>query len=106
MDDELIQLCGLAVRDACQRMAPQHLLLRGVPGLLYDLMSAVGPAADDIIAASRRRLVARLRAGDAGGAAREMEQHLGGLVWLRRLSQDGAAQDGAAPDGAARDIAV
>ena len=137
MDDELIQVCGLAVRGACQRMAPHHLkalhdsveqvcclpagfawdrkvtahaefvnlladaagdpmlalLLRGVPGRLYDLMSAVGPAADDIIAASRRRLVARLRAGDADGAAHEMEEHLGGLIWVRRLSQGGAATD-------------
>ena len=135
MEDELIQLCGLAIRDVCQQMTAQHLkalrdsveqacslpagfawdrkitahaefvnlladaatdpilalILRGVPGQLYDLMSAVGPAADGIIAASRRRLMAQLRAGHADEAAREMEQHLGGLVWLRRSSQDGAA---------------
>jgi DNA-binding GntR family transcriptional regulator len=137
MDDELIQVCALAVWDACQRMAPHHLkalddsveqacclpagfgwdrkvtahaefvnllsdaaddpvlalVLRGIPGQLYDLMSAVGPAADGIIAASRRRVMARLRAGDADGAAREMEQHLRGLLWLRRMSQSGAASD-------------
>jgi DNA-binding GntR family transcriptional regulator len=137
MDDELIQVCALAVRDACQRMTPLYLkalddsveqacclpagfawdrkvtahaelvnlladatgdpvlalILRAVPGQLYDLMSAVGPAADSIIAASRRRLMARLRAGDADGAAREMEQHLGGLLWLRRPPEDDAASD-------------
>ena len=135
MKDELIQVCGLAVWDACQAMTPQRLkalhdnveqacclppglawdrkvtahaefvnlladvagdpiltlLLRGVPGQLHDLMSAAGPGADGIIAASRRRLLARLRAGDAAGAAREMEQHLAGLVWLRRLSQNGVS---------------
>jgi hypothetical protein len=39
------------------------------------------PAADDIIASSRRRLLALIRARDADGAGREMEQHLEGLSW-------------------------
>jgi hypothetical protein len=26
-----------------------------------------------------------MRTGDGDGAAREMEQHLGGLLWMRRL---------------------
>jgi DNA-binding GntR family transcriptional regulator len=39
-----------------------------------------GPAADDIIASSRRRLLALIRARDADGAGREMEQHLEGPV--------------------------
>ena len=60
-------------------------LVRDVPGQLYDLMVAVGPAAGGIVAGSRRRLLALLRAGDVGGAAREMEQHLGGLLWMRRV---------------------
>jgi hypothetical protein len=60
-------------------------LVRDVPGQLYDLMVAIGPAASGIIAGSRRRLLALLQAGDADGAAREMEQHLGGLLWMRRV---------------------
>src|ERR1700761_2943605 len=62
------------------------LLLRDVPGQLHDLMMAVGPAASGITAGSRHRLLALLQAGDADGAAREMEQHLGVLLWMRRLS--------------------
>jgi DNA-binding GntR family transcriptional regulator len=62
-------------------------LVRDVPGQLHDLMVAVGPAASGIIAGSRRRLLEQLRAGDADGAAREMEQHLGGLLWMRRVSR-------------------
>jgi GntR family transcriptional regulator, transcriptional repressor for pyruvate dehydrogenase complex len=62
------------------------LLLRDVPGQLHDLMMAVGPAASGITAGSRHRLLALFQAGDADGAAREMEQHLGALLWMRRLS--------------------
>jgi hypothetical protein len=62
-------------------------LVRDVPGQLHDLMVAVGPAASGIIAGSRRRLLTLNRAGDANGAAREMEQHLGGLLWMRRVSR-------------------
>ena len=63
------------------------LLVRDVPGQLHDLMVTVGPAAAGIIAGSRRRLLALLQAGDADGAAREMEQHLGGLLWMRHVSR-------------------
>jgi DNA-binding GntR family transcriptional regulator len=131
MDDELIRVCALAARAACQRMTPRYLkalldsveqacclssrfdwdrkaaahaeivnllagaagdpslagLARDVPGQLYDLLVAVGPAASGIIAGSRRRLLAQFRAGDADGAAREMEQHLGCLLWMRRVSR-------------------
>jgi GntR family transcriptional regulator, transcriptional repressor for pyruvate dehydrogenase complex len=62
------------------------LLLRDIPGQLHGLMMAVGPAAGGITAGSRRRLLALLQAGDADGAAREMEQHLRVLLWMRRLS--------------------
>ena len=55
------------------------LLVRNLPGHLYELIATAGPAADDIIAGSRRRLLALIRAGDADGAGREMEQHLEGL---------------------------
>jgi DNA-binding GntR family transcriptional regulator len=66
------------------------LLVRDVPGQLHDLMVTIGPAASGIIASSRHRLLARFRAGDAEGAASEMEQHLGGLFWMRRVSYDSA----------------
>jgi GntR family transcriptional regulator, transcriptional repressor for pyruvate dehydrogenase complex len=131
MDDELIRVCALATRVACQRMSPAHLkalrdsveqacclptrtawdrkvtahaevvnlladatadpvvtlLVRNIPGELYDLMSTVGPAASGIVASSRRRLVALITAGDAHGAAREMEQHLKGLLWMQGLAR-------------------
>jgi DNA-binding FadR family transcriptional regulator len=57
------------------------LLVRDLPGHLYELIVTVGSAADDIIAGSRRRLLALIRARDADGAGREMEQHLQGLSW-------------------------
>jgi DNA-binding FadR family transcriptional regulator len=44
-------------------------------------MVTAGPAADDIIAGSRRRLLALIQARDADGAEREMEHHLEGLSW-------------------------
>lgn len=137
MDDELILVCALATRIACQRMTPPHLkalrdsveqarcmpaeagwdrkatahaeiinllaeaaadpilalLVRNVPGALHDLMITVGPAASGIIASSRRRLLALITAGDAEGAASEMEQHLNGLRWMRRLGRGSVQGD-------------
>ena len=58
------------------------LLARNLPGHLYDLMVTAGPAADAIIADSHRRLLALVRARDADGAGREMEQHVEGLSWM------------------------
>jgi DNA-binding GntR family transcriptional regulator len=77
------------------------LLLRDVPGQLHDLMVAVGPTASGITAGSRRRLLALIRAGDADGAAREMEEHLGGLLWMRHVSRRPAPRPVARP-GAVR----
>jgi DNA-binding GntR family transcriptional regulator len=137
MDDELIGVCALATRIACQRMTSPHLkalrdsieqarclpaktawgrkvtahaeivnlladaaadpalavLIRNVPGELYDLMITVGPGISGIIASSRRRLLKLITAGDAEGAAREMEQHLQGLLWMRRLCHRSAQTD-------------
>lgn len=76
------------------------LLLRDVPGQLHDLMVEVGPAASGITAGSRRRLLALIRAGDADGAAGEMEQHIGGLLWIRRVSRRPA------PNTVQSDIAI
>ncbi len=139
MDDELIRVCALATRVACQRMTPLHmkalrdsveqacclpartawdrkvtahaeianlladaaadpilaLLVRNVPGELYGLMMTVGPAASGIVAGSRRRLLALITAGDADGAACEMEQHIKGLRWMRWLAR-GSVQSGIA----------
>jgi GntR family transcriptional regulator, transcriptional repressor for pyruvate dehydrogenase complex len=138
MDDELIQVCALAARIACERMTPRYLKalrdsveqacglprgicwdrkatahseiinlladatadpilalrVREVPGYLHELIVSVGPAADGIIAGSRGRLLALIREGDADGAEREMEQHLGCLAWMRRLSLAAAGAPG------------
>jgi DNA-binding FadR family transcriptional regulator len=43
--------------------------------------------ADGIILNSRRRLLSCLSAGDADGAAREMERHLSGLCFMSRVAE-------------------
>jgi hypothetical protein len=45
------------------------------------------PAADGMIASSRRRLLAHLSAGQADGAALEMEAHLRVLHFMWRLAR-------------------
>jgi DNA-binding FadR family transcriptional regulator len=50
-------------------------------------MVTVGPVADGIVLGSRRRLLELIRAGDAEGAAAEMEQHLRRLHFMWRLSR-------------------
>jgi GntR family transcriptional regulator, transcriptional repressor for pyruvate dehydrogenase complex len=62
-------------------------LLNQVVGAMHDLMITVGPAADGIILSSRRRLLEAIRAGDADGAAAEMEHHLRRLHFMWRLSR-------------------
>lgn len=93
LGDSVEQVCGLPAVFAWDRKATAHaeivnllvdasadpilaLLARNASGYLFDLMVTVGPAADDIIAGSRRRLLALVRARDADGAGREMERHL------------------------------
>ena len=63
------------------------LLLNQAVGAIHDLMLTVGPAADGIVLSSRRRLLDLIRAGDADGAAAEMEQHLRRLHFMWRLSR-------------------
>ena len=60
--------------------------LTGQAWLIGDLMGTVGPAANGMITSSRRRLLARLRAGDADGAAMEVEGHLRVLHFMGRLA--------------------
>jgi DNA-binding FadR family transcriptional regulator len=55
-------------------------------GLAYDLMVPAGRVTDSVIANSRRRILAHLRARDAVGAAPEMETHLRVLYHLWRLA--------------------
>src|SRR5436309_7279448 len=45
-------------------------------GLAYDMMIAAGRAADGMIASSRERFLAHLRAAELEEAALEMEKHL------------------------------
>jgi hypothetical protein len=56
-------------------------------GLAHHLMMAAGRGADGITAASRRRLLAHLLAGDADAAALEMEQHLSTMHLMSRLAK-------------------
>jgi DNA-binding FadR family transcriptional regulator len=65
-------------------------MLSGGAGYMSDLMVAVGRAADGMIASSRKRLLAHMRAGDGDGAALEMEKHLRGLHYMWRLAQSSA----------------
>lgn len=55
-------------------------------GLAYDLMISAGCAADTIVTNSRKRMLAYLRAGNAAGAALEMEKHLTVLHFMARLA--------------------
>ena len=99
LSDSIQQVCGLPATFAWDRKATAYaqivnlladaaadpvlaLLARNLPGHLHELIVTVGPAADDIIVSSRRRLLALIRARDADGAGREMEQHLEGLSWI------------------------
>jgi DNA-binding GntR family transcriptional regulator len=99
LSDSIEQVCCLPATFAWDRKATAYaeivnlladaaadpvlaLLARTLPGHLYELIVTVGPAADDIIVSSRRRLLALIRARDADGAGREMEQHLEGLSWI------------------------
>jgi DNA-binding GntR family transcriptional regulator len=78
------------IRGGARYPAPRSVpavLLNNAVGAVYDLMVTVGPAADGIILSSRRRLLDLIRAGDAEGAAAEMEQHLRRLHFMWKLSR-------------------
>jgi hypothetical protein len=101
--DSVDKACRLPTRPEWERKAVAHAeifrLLADVTGatatagqhgrrieLICDLMRTVGPAANGMIVSSRRRLIRRLRAGDADGAAREVENHLRTLCYMWRLA--------------------
>jgi DNA-binding FadR family transcriptional regulator len=62
-------------------------VLIGAASCMQDLMLSVGTAADGMVVSSRRRLLGCLRAGDADGAALEMEYHLRALHFMWRLAR-------------------
>jgi DNA-binding GntR family transcriptional regulator len=66
-------------------------LLSSATARVHALMITVGPAADGMILNARRRLLARIRAGDADGAAEEIERHLRVLSFMGRLAASSAA---------------
>jgi DNA-binding FadR family transcriptional regulator len=88
------QLYNLLADVIADRPGPAMLLSTSA-GAIHALMVRVGPGADGIILSSRRRLLDLIRAGDADGAAAEIEQH------LRRLSFMGRLTRGSAPGGIA-----
>lgn len=59
-------------------------VLLGAADDVHHLVLVAGPAANGMIVSSRRRLLAYMRAGDADGAALEMEKHLRGLHFMSR----------------------
>jgi DNA-binding GntR family transcriptional regulator len=61
-------------------------LVRLAAGRLQDLFMTVGPAADGIILSPHRRLLRELRSRDSVGAARKVEDHLGGLHFMGRVA--------------------
>src|ERR1700761_357877 len=96
--DSVQQASGLPARPGWERKATAHaeifrLLAEtageagelATAGLIRELILAVGPVADGMIISSRQRLLARLLAGDAAGAAGEMGGHLRGLCHMGRL---------------------
>lgn len=63
-------------------------VLLGAADDVHHLVLVAGPAANGMILSSRQRLLAYMRAGDADGAALEMEKHLRGLHFMSRLVGD------------------
>jgi GntR family transcriptional repressor for pyruvate dehydrogenase complex len=55
------------------------LLASFMGGSLEEMITLAGPAAEDLIIASRRRMLGHLALRDADGAAREMEDHMARL---------------------------
>lgn len=115
LSDSVDQVCCLSARFTWDRKAMAHaefvnmladsaadplllLLARNVPGHVYDLMVTVGPAAEGIIASSRHRLLRLIRARDAVGAGREMEQHLRVLSWIVEQGYAQVLPVGCTPD--------
>jgi GntR family transcriptional regulator, transcriptional repressor for pyruvate dehydrogenase complex len=72
------------------------LLAASVGGSLEELITLAGPAAEELIIASRRRMLGHLASRDADGAAREMEDHMARLfqqVLIARVPQMRVGQE-------------
>lgn len=106
MDDELIRWCALATRAACSRMTAQNLKAlqdsvgqaRSLPARLCWDRKATAHAQiynllADVIADRPGPAMFLSRAGDADGAAAEMEQHLRRLHFMGRLACSSEASD-------------
>src|SRR5271169_2362502 len=78
---EIFNVLADAVRD----LALRRVLNSGV-GLVHHLMMVAGPAADGVVATSRRQLLACFLAGDPDGAAGELESELRILHFMSRLA--------------------
>jgi GntR family transcriptional regulator, transcriptional repressor for pyruvate dehydrogenase complex len=102
LTESLERACRLRARSQWNHKAAAHAeifglladavddpLLAGGAEYMREVMVAVGRAADGMIVSSRRRLLAHLRAGDGEAAALEMERHLRGLLYMRRLARSG-----------------
>jgi DNA-binding FadR family transcriptional regulator len=99
LSDSVQQAACLPVHLAWDRKAAAHAELfnllgdaTGDPVLARLAGVAVGwthnlSVADGIILNSRRRLLDCLSAGDADGAAHEMERHLSGLCFMSRVAE-------------------
>ena len=75
--------------DAAGDPVTGSVLSNGV-GLAYDMMVVAGRAADGMIASSRERFLAHLRAAELEEAALEMEKHLRVLHYMWRLARPAA----------------
>ena len=112
--DSLVQAAGLPTRPGWERKAAAHAeffrlladvaggrvpeVLAGQARPIRDLIYAAGPAANGMIISSRQRLLARLRAADADGAALEVEAHLRILHFIGRLAASGRRSQGECAD--------
>lgn len=117
--DSIGRACALPVDAAWDRKAAAHaefhrllaeatgasgygLLARFIHGSLQEIITRAGLAAEDLIIASRRRLLGHLESRDADGAAREMEDNLARLLQhvLDLAEQDSARLDPERPSAA------
>ena len=102
----MIQARAMAARMACARMTMLHLTelhdsveracrLRDRSQWAREaaahaqVFSLAAGRAGGMTVSSRRRLLTQMRAGDGDAAALEMERHLRGLLYMRRLAWPG-----------------
>jgi DNA-binding FadR family transcriptional regulator len=111
LQDSVEQACSLPAAFGWERKAAAHAeifnvladaagdlvvgpVLRSGVGLSHDLMIAAGRCAGGMIASSRQRWLACLRAGDVEGAVAEMGKHLRVLNCMYRIASPRGTQWG------------